>query len=444
VVGTAIVAVTGGLDSLFSPFYFLVVVHAAMLFGRRAVVLASLVTAGCFAGLLVFEGGGTTGAAAIVLRLGFIVITAVFAGLLSDRARSAERAVADQLAFMQALHAASSALTGTVEWSEVVQQVATQARLLVRADAAIVELDDSWSPTGVRERASDVVPKAAYLAKLLLQHDVLGSLPPSPPGKPVVLDPAAQSDTLPEQTRLLPTASVLRGTLGSQRRSIGDLLLVRVGNLEPFRTADVDVLEAFLQQATLALEGAQLYQRVHEQATTDPVTGLPNHRSLKERLYEEVTRARRYGRPLCVLMLDLDHFKAFNDTYGHAAGDMALRAVADALSAQTRHGDLVARYGGEEFVVALPETDAYAGAALAERLCAAVVKLAAMADHANQRALTVSIGLAAFPEHGGDLDMLLAAADRAMYTAKHEGRNQVCMAVEQTVSRDADELLAHR
>lgn len=444
VVGTAIVAVTGGLDSLFSPFYFLVVVHAAMLFGRRAVVLASLVTAGCFAGLLVFDGGGTTGAAAIILRLGFVVITAVFAGLLSDRARSAESAVADQLAYMQALHSASSALTGTVEWSEVVQLVATQARLLVRADAAILELDPAWSPSGVRERASDVVPRAAYLAKLFLQHDVLGRLPPSSPGKPALMEPAAQPDTLPEQLRSLPPASLLRAVLGSQRRSIGDLLLIRVGDLEPFRAADIDVLEAFVQQATLALEGAQLYQRVHEQATTDPVTGLPNHRSLKERLYEEVARAGRYGRPLCVLMLDLDHFKTFNDTHGHAAGDGALRSVADALSAQTRHGDLVARYGGEEFVVVLPETDAVAGAVLAERLRTAVAAISAMADQARSVPLTVSIGLASFPEHGDNGDLLLAAADQAMYTAKHTGRDRICLAEERNAVHGADGLLAPR
>ncbi|HET8630237.1 MAG TPA: diguanylate cyclase [Thermomicrobiales bacterium] len=141
-------------------------------------------------------------------------------------------------------------------------------------------------------------------------------------------------------------------------------------------------------------------------------------------------------------MLDIDHFKNYNDAFGHAAGDLALQMVAGALRRTLRRGDYAARYGGEEFVLILPDTTAPAGALIAERLRASVAALLDQPDSELPGPVTVSVGVAAFPEHGADRDLLLQAADLAMYLAKHIGRNQVCLANELGTVRGLEALFA--
>lgn len=139
-----------------------------------------------------------------------------------------------------------------------------------------------------------------------------------------------------------------------QRRWVGDLPLVRAVPRGAFSSGDADLVRAFANQASLSLENAWLHERAREQATTDPPTGLLNHRALKERIDDELPRTARQERGLYVLVLDIDHFKAFNDTVGHAASDAALRALAGAQRHVLRRGDCAARYGGEEFVRSCP------------------------------------------------------------------------------------------
>jgi diguanylate cyclase (GGDEF)-like protein len=168
-------------------------------------------------------------------------------------------------------------------------------------------------------------------------------------------------------------------------------------------------------------------QRAHDElaslATTDPLTGLPNHRAMMAALDHELERSRRYARPFAVLFLDLDHFKALNDSYGHQLGDAALRELAGVLRATLRGGDLVGRWGGEEFAALLPEADRAQALAIAERLRAVIAAHAfAVGGGAH---LTASIGLAAYPADAEGRDGLVEWADRAMYAAKRLGRNQV-------------------
>jgi len=158
-------------------------------------------------------------------------------------------------------------------------------------------------------------------------------------------------------------------------------------------------------------------------AATDSLTGLANRRRLDQVLRQEWSRAQRNGKPLAVLMVDVDHFKAFNQRHGHAGGDHALREVAKAIEACIRRpADLAARYGGEEFQVVLPETDLAGARLLAERIRTSVEALAPFADDAH--AVTVSIGIGVSgTQH--DLSGVLGAADEALYRAKAKGRNQV-------------------
>ena len=440
---SVMVAATGGLDSPLFPAYFLIVMYAGIRFGRGAALMTVAISSAGFAWLVVALVGGDAAAPGVIgLRLGFILLTAAFTGVLSDRLRAAEAALTVQLTHTQALQAAGAALTGTLDWSEVVQLVATQARQLVEADIAILEFHEVATDVSPPERVTDVLPGGAYLAKLILQQGIrAGKLPP-PSGQITVHPLAEAADLLGPSVQHLPPASLLRAPILMHRRWVGDLFLVRNATSQPFASGDVTILETFLTQASLALEGARLHQRVQEQATTDPVTGLPNHRSLKERLDEEVSRARRHGRSLTVLMLDLDRFKAFNDTLGHAVGDAALRAIAAVLRSATRRGDVVARYGGEEFVVLLPETGAQDGAAIAERIRLSIAHCECVEGSLLPQQITVSIGVATFPDHAQERDALLQAADLTMYMAKHLGRNQVCTADELGTQRGAEALVA--
>jgi diguanylate cyclase (GGDEF)-like protein len=162
-------------------------------------------------------------------------------------------------------------------------------------------------------------------------------------------------------------------------------------------------------------------------AVTDPLTGLLNRGGFNERFAAELDRAIRTGRPLAVLLADLDHFKQANDRLGHAGGDAALRKASTILSRGKRRIDTVGRIGGEEFALLVPESDRDGGRQLAERLRVEI----AHAFAGNRVALTISIGVAAFPRDGRDSDDLLRAADEALYAAKEGGRNRVMVAGEQ-------------
>lgn len=186
-------------------------------------------------------------------------------------------------------------------------------------------------------------------------------------------------------------------------------------------------LQEELQHKAAALERANL--ELERLANQDGLTGLPNRRSFFTRLAVEFVRSRRCANPLALLMLDIDHFKDFNDRYGHQAGDEALRAVGAALAGGIRGYDYVGRFGGEEFICFLPETVPATALVVAERLRqrvgAARLKVVGSDGLPEEVGLTVSIGIATCPEiPAGGPDDLVAAADRALYQAKAAGRNR--------------------
>jgi len=187
-------------------------------------------------------------------------------------------------------------------------------------------------------------------------------------------------------------------------------------------------LEAKIHERTHEL--AEANARLAQLAVTDGLTGLYNHRHFHERLTLEVERSQRSGLPLSLLMLDVDHFKQFNDTYGHPAGDEVLRQLARVLGDARRANDVVARYGGEEFAVILVDTAKFTAAKVAERVRERVVAndFSDAAPRAGR--LSVSIGVATFPDDGTDAEALVRAADTALYTAKRAGRNRVVLSSE--------------
>jgi diguanylate cyclase (GGDEF)-like protein len=177
--------------------------------------------------------------------------------------------------------------------------------------------------------------------------------------------------------------------------------------------------------ATLGNALNRMADELRSHARTDELTALPNFRAFRERIESEIERAERYPERFGVLVLDLDRFKKYNDTYGHAAGNDALRRVATSIRASVRSVDFPARYGGEEFAVIAPQIDASGLAALAERVRIAIAALPAPPEAA---ALTVSIGGAVYPDDARDLEALFQKADARLYEAKKWGRNRVVSA----------------
>ncbi len=176
-------------------------------------------------------------------------------------------------------------------------------------------------------------------------------------------------------------------------------------------------------QLELGLQRICLYRRVEAAAIHDGLTGLLARRTFRERLKEEVARAQRRGGSLVFLMVDLDHFKRINDTYGHLVGDVVLREVANCIRRSVREVDLVARYGGEEFAVVLPEADRALGVQIADRI-RQTIERAWIQAYDEKIQITVSIGVALFPESARGADALVERADSAMYEAKRLGRNR--------------------
>ncbi len=167
------------------------------------------------------------------------------------------------------------------------------------------------------------------------------------------------------------------------------------------------------------------HEELYKQATIDPLTRVSNRKHFNHELENEFRRARRYGRPLSLLMLDLDHFKKVNDTFGHQAGDYVLRHTAEVVRESLRAQDLFARYGGEEFALVLPETTLDNAVALAEKLRARVEQ--GRYEHDGRAiAVTLSIGVATLEPSHAEHEELVASADRQLYAAKKGGRNRVC------------------
>ncbi|RMG61070.1 MAG: diguanylate cyclase [Calditrichaeota bacterium] len=202
---------------------------------------------------------------------------------------------------------------------------------------------------------------------------------------------------------------------------------------EKARQHTVQLLEMLLRTASLIynnlllrIQLRQLFIHAETEAITDPLTGLYNFRYLMLQLEREVQRSRRHNSPLALLMIDIDFFKAYNDTFGHPAGNKILQKLAQLLQENTRGTDIVARYGGEEFVVICPELDRTGALKLAEKIRRIVAQtpfeFEKQLPHQN---LTVSIGVAAFPQDGKTARALIRAADVAMYSAKKAGRNRV-------------------
>jgi diguanylate cyclase (GGDEF)-like protein len=223
----------------------------------------------------------------------------------------------------------------------------------------------------------------------------------------------------PAGTAVVIALKRLHQVLGEQNRDLAQAKL-RLEERVTERTWELSAANEALNEAN---------RRLEKMARVDGLLDIANRRHFEERLAEEWRRGARERKPLAVLMIDVDHFKPYNDKYGHQAGDSCLKAVARAAEAALRRpGDLLARYGGEELVMLLPNTERDGAHAIALTVCANLAALnlphAASPDAAH---VTVSVGIASMvPGRGADADKMIAAADHALYLAKQQGRNRIC------------------
>lgn len=196
---------------------------------------------------------------------------------------------------------------------------------------------------------------------------------------------------------------------------------------KPLRPENIRSIVGLVNESSLALEIADLYEETERMSITDSLTGLYNHREFYKHLKSELDRAKRFDTGLSLLMIDVDNFKIFNDTYGHLAGDMALKMISGAIQRAVRKIDIVSRYGGEEFTVILPETEQTGAIVLAERIKNEVASLDISPVEDERVTLTVSIGICS--SRGGEMtpDQIMSRADDAAYLAKKTGKNKICI-----------------
>jgi diguanylate cyclase (GGDEF)-like protein len=286
----------------------------------------------------------------------------------------------------------------------------------------VIVLDARASVEFVNERALALLGLRAQAGEAEVAHALFGMLPAF-----IARSDAAASHVVEvEREGASRWFKVTRLKLGVDLRGQGSEVVL-LDDVSVIKQAEAQVTRLNAELARRAVERVELSQTIRELeelALRDPLTSLLNRRGFEERLREEVGRAQRYGSELSLLLVDIDHFKRINDTFGHAAGDVALSLVATLLMEQRRASDVVARYGGEEFAVLAPHTPREGALVLGQRLCAAVREHPFRIRGRAER-LSVSVGIATLTVHVDCAEELIfEAADRALYAAKREGRDR--------------------
>jgi len=391
--------------------------QSAIAHGLRSIMVAPLLAKGQLRGVVyldsraakgVFTGDDVDILAAITGQVALFLETARAAQLeVAVRAVERERDVA------QLLHDLMMDQSGSLDPVQVLDGLAGAVSRALGVRTVVLLRQDPQR--GLVVTASRGLPDLEGTLDDPRLHELLaarpaprGSTVSGTGGAPAVLGPGARAWlTVPLRMREEP---------------FGLLLVARDADV-PWTDAEVEIAGTVGSQGMIALEKAQLFDQVQRLATQDPLTGLFNRRRFFEVCEQHVELAHRYGQAMAALMVDIDHFKVINDTYGHPVGDEVIRQVAARLAATVRRSDVLGRYGGEEFAVLLTETD------LARALDAALQMHAAVGERpvettAGGISVTISVGLAT-PRAVADVQLLLSTADQALYTAKRGGRNRV-------------------
>jgi diguanylate cyclase (GGDEF)-like protein len=317
----------------------------------------------------------------------------------------------------------STTLLGTLDQTDVFREITTRLKTMVDYDAMDIRLLDEETRELVCIYARDANAELYERFRMSVDEGVGGWVVRNDQAQLVndmAHDPRIAQVPGTEEEELQASIVV---PLNVRGKTTGVLCLDRLGG-RIFEEHELEPAMLFANLAAIAIQNARSYEAMERQAISDGLTGIHNYRHFHETLKAEVSRAGRYGETFCLLMMDLDHFKAVNDTIGHQRGDDVLRAVSSVLLSCSRESDYLARYGGEEFVIILPRTGLDEATTLAERVRTSVAGIDS--GHPDLH-VTMSIGVSAFPASGADSDAVLGAADAALLRAKSRGRDRVCL-----------------
>lgn len=411
--------VIGRIMELGEPLYISDVREDSLWFSRRFLEQAAIVS---FAAIPLISEGRVLGVLSIFTRRQRL-FSPDERSLMSAFASQAAIAVANAKAYQQMqryastvaeLYEAATQVSGSLDLDETLQKIARGAAASTEAASSTIILFDDFGEVThlVGWEVGEIEVRKNGISRQVWET-----------GRPMVLPNFAATSPGTVHPRLLALGRAAAVCLPLQvRERVRGVMWVHYNEPRRIAEEDLHLLASFGNQAAIAIENARLFTETRRFANTDGLTGLFNHRYFYHLLDTEVKRARRYSRPLSLIMLDIDHFKQFNDRYGHLAGDEALRSLAQILRKNSRRVDTVARYGGEEFAIILPETDLAQAAVQAERLRAAAEEHQWPEGH-----LTISLGAATLTAEMARVEDLVRDADRPLYHAKEAGRNQVCL-----------------
>ena len=349
--------------------------------------------------------------------------------LLQDRSRELEtenRALRERIAELHTFLNLSKTLSATLNMEELFRLALHLIGRSLHVDAySLMLLDESGERLVVK--AAFGFPDDGGLGLTLRVGEGISGLVAQTGQAMLVPDVSAEPRFLEQESFRQQRGCFICVPLRIKGREVMGVLNAQKPDPHGFGLGDLDLFQAVANQVAAALENAQLYQRTKELSTRDDLTGLFNRRHFFDNLEKEVQRARRYRRVFSLILLDLDDFKGYNDTYGHLKGDEALKEIGRLLLASTRRADIVARFGGEEFVVLLPEINAQGALVVAEKIRTAVEQypFAGRTTQAGGK-MTVTLGLATYPTDSEDGLELVDLADRALYLGKQQGGNRTC------------------
>ncbi len=325
----------------------------------------------------------------------------------------------EQRYLAEKLHTLTETLNRTLNTTEVLKRFMVNLSQVVSYERALVCIlkDDDLLIADFDGHEDSFPSKMKAALKLMMERAMLARAP-------IALSSGTSEEDALDEEAFGVNRTVLCLPLISKESVLGMAVVDRRAD-SPFSEHERKGAYTLTGNAAFAIENASLFEEVRRLATTDGLTGLYNRRHFMELSHKEVTRSKRYGNPLAAIMLDIDHFKEFNDNYGHSAGDQALKRVADALSRECRQTDILGRYGGDELVVLLIETDLKLGREIAERLREAIEGEAIELADGAKAPITVSMGLATLDLKTQDLERLIQCADARLYAAKQKGRNRL-------------------
>ena len=363
-----------------------------------------------------------------ILQMGNQAAVAFESAMLDEQKERASRELAKKMENLSILYSVSKALNFANDMKKILLFILDKARDAVEAEKASLMLLDPKTQELVVHVVRGVPPDVEAkinrgemeCQRIKVGDGIAGRVAAS---KEYLLVNETKEDRRFQRSATSYVDSILCMPLIANDEVIGVINLTNKKKGGRFGSEDADILSTLANQAAITIYNARLYHL----AITDGLTQLKIHRYFQQRLEEEIVRADKFNHPLSVIISDIDHFKTFNDTYGHQQGDIVLMETAKLFRLNIREVDIAARYGGEEFAIILPETDTEEAATIAQGVRKAI-EAHEYPSKQGKLKVTISLGVATYPKHGAEKQALIEAADKALYRAKDSGRNAVVVA----------------